>query len=215
MWSKLILFHDFHTFHVFQNQVFKFLGIFGFFFLKLWVWVFNIVDYIVMHCILSTFKLILMHFIQVVCLIMLSTVVWIGFYSRCNFFYTTHVHAFPCIVLLLSLTLLSMCISLSTLVYLTMAPKAQKSVPSKNPISRFAYTSSSIPPQLQFCDSNSHKEFEEKFSGWAIHSDCQVILSNFSDTMVSRSFISRGWEFLCERPVTYPSMFIKEFYFNI
>ena len=32
MWSKLILFHDFHTFHVFQNQVFKFLGIFGFFF---------------------------------------------------------------------------------------------------------------------------------------------------------------------------------------
>ena len=152
-----------------------------------------------------------MHFIQVVCLIMLSAIVWIGFYPRCNFFYTTHVHAFPCIVLLLSLTLLSMCISLSTLVYLTMAPKAQKSVPSKNPISRFAYTSSSIPPQLQFCDSNSHKEFEEKFSGWAIHSDRQVILSDFSDTMVSISFISRGWEFLCERPVTYPSMFIKEF----
>ena len=29
--------------------------------------------------------------------------------------------------------------------------------------------------------------------------------------MVSRSSISRGWEFLCERPVTYPSMFIKSF----
>ena len=74
-----------------------------------------------------------------------------------------------------------------------MAPKAQKSVPSKN----------------------SHKEFKEKFSNWAIHSDRQVILSDFSDTMVSRLFRSRGWEFLCERPVTYPSMFVKEFYSNI
>ena len=34
-------------------------------------------------------------------------------------------------------------------------------------------------------------------------------------TMVPESFRSRGWEFLCERPITYPSVFIQEFFSNI
>ena len=34
-------------------------------------------------------------------------------------------------------------------------------------------------------------------------------------TMVPGSFRSRGWEFLCERPITYPSVFIQEFFSNI
>ena len=47
-------------------------------------------------------------------------------------------------------TLLSVCVCffslLLSLVFLTMAPKVKKSIPSKNPISRHASTSSSIPP---------------------------------------------------------------------
>ena len=48
-----------------------------------------------------------------------------------------------------------------------------------------------------------------------IHSKCHVILSDFSDTLLPNLFRTWGWEFLCERPVKCPSVFIQEFYFNI
>ena len=42
-----------------------------------------------------------------------------------------------------------------------------------------------------------------------------VILSNFSDTDLPTVIHSRGWESLCDIPVTCPSMIIQDFYSNM
>ena len=43
----------------------------------------------------------------------------------------------------------------------------------------------------------------------------QVILSDFSDTNLPTVIHSRGWESLCDIPVTCPSVLIQEFYSNM
>ena len=43
----------------------------------------------------------------------------------------------------------------------------------------------------------------------------QVVLSNFADTNLPSIIHSRGWESLCDIPVTYPLMLIQEFYSNM
>jgi len=124
-----------------------------------------------------------------------------------------HSHA----LLVSSLSFLSISSSLSLFVLslsiFDMAPK--KFAPSKNPISCRGSSSSSfllsLPIRDQFCELKSQKDFDENFSGWAIHSKCQVILA----TPLLGVFSSRGWESLCEKPLRCPSMFVQEFYSNI
>ena len=55
----------------------------------------------------------------------------------------------------------------------------------------------------------------ENFSRRGVHSERQVILSDFSDTDLPTVIHSRGWESLCDVPVTCPSVLIQEFYSNI
>ena len=43
----------------------------------------------------------------------------------------------------------------------------------------------------------------------------QVILVDFVDTDLPTVIHSRGWESLCDVPVTFPSMLIQKFYFNM
>ena len=66
-----------------------------------------------------------------------------------------------------------------------MAPK-HKSTLSRNPLRSGASSSSSpfdpTPSHVQFHDEKAKSDFFENFSRCSIHSKCQVILSNFSDT---------------------------------
>ena len=93
----------------------------------------------------------------------------------------------------------------------------RKSTPSQNPLRSGASTSSSniTPSHVWFCDDKARKDFSENFCGRGIHSEHQVILSNFSDTDLPTVIYSRGWESLCGAPVTYPFMIIQEFYSNM
>ena len=52
------------------------------------------------------------------------------------------------------------------------------------------------------------KAFLENFSRRNIHSECQVVLSDFSDTDLPTVIYSRGWESMCDILVTCPSMII-------
>ena len=45
--------------------------------------------------------------------------------------------------------------------------------------------------------------------------ECRVILADFADTDLPTVIHSRGWESLCDVPVTCPSVLIQEFYFNM
>ena len=113
--------------------------------------------------------------------------------------------------LIVSLSL-SLSLSLSvSYVSCIMAPK-RKSIPSWNPL-RFEASSSSspsdpTPSHIQFRDEKAKLDFLKNFSRHGIHSEHQVILSNFSDTDLPTVIHSRGWESLCGVPVMCPSMII-------
>ena len=90
-----------------------------------------------------------------------------------------------------------------------MAPK--KSIPSKNPIRRGSFSSSSFPSNfVQFRDDKAQDDFFENFSNQAINSEHQVILSNFPNTPLPDAFSSRGWASLCEETLRCPDVFIQE-----
>ena len=96
-----------------------------------------------------------------------------------------------------------------------MAPK-RKSTPAWNPLHSGA--SSSSDPTLShiwFRDGDAFKAFSENFSRRGIHSERQVILTNFVDTDLPSVIHSRGWESLCDAPVTCPLMLIQQFYSNM
>ena len=96
-----------------------------------------------------------------------------------------------------------------------MAPK-RKSVPSWNPLLSEASTSSDPTPlHIWFHDEKAKMDFFENLSKRGIHLECQIILSNFSDTDLPTIIHSRGWESLCDIPVTCPSVLIQEFYSNM
>ena len=99
-----------------------------------------------------------------------------------------------------------------------MAPK-RKSIPSLNPLRSGASSSSSpsdpTPSHVWFCDEKAKSDFLENFSRRGIHSECQVVLSDFSNTDLPTVIYSRGWESLCGAPVTCPSVIIQEFYSNM
>ena len=58
-------------------------------------------------------------------------------------------------------------------------------------------------------------DFFENFSKRGVHSKCQVILSDFSNTDLPSIIHSKGWESLCDVSVTCPSVLIQEFYSNM
>ena len=109
---------------------------------------------------------------------------------------------------------LSLPLFLFTLV-VSMAPKPKFAL-SRNPL-RFGPSSSSdpTPSHIWFRDEDARKDFLENFSRRGVHSECQVILANFTDTNLPTVIHSRGWESLCDIPVTCPSMLIQEFYSNM
>ena len=89
-----------------------------------------------------------------------------------------------------------------------MAPK-RKSTPTHNPLHSGA--SSSPDPTLfhiQFRGDDAFKAFSENFSKRGIHSERQVILLDFTDTDLPFVIHSRGWESLCDAPVTCPLVLI-------
>ena len=127
---------------------------------------------------------------------------------------------FPCIRTFLSIYLillmlletflivfLSLPLFLFTLV-VSMTPK-RKSTPAWNPLRSSASSSSNpSPSNVRFRDDDAFMAFSENFSRWGIHSERQVILLNFADTDLPSVIHSKGWESLCDIPVTCPLVFI-------
>ena len=96
-----------------------------------------------------------------------------------------------------------------------MAPK-RKSTLARNPFHSGASSSTDPSPStVRFCDDDAFKAFSKNFSRRGIHSECQVVLSDFTDTNLSSVIHSRGWESLCDISVTCPLVLIQEFYSNM
>ena len=114
---------------------------------------------------------------------------------------------------------LSLSLSLSLYVLTCSMASKRKSTPSRNPLRSWASSSSfpanSTPSHIRFYDDKARKDFSENFSWRGIHSECQVVLSNLSDTNLPTVIYSWGWESLCDISVTYPSVIIQEFYSNM
>ena len=90
----------------------------------------------------------------------------------------------------------------------SMTPK-RKSIPARNPLrSRASSSSDPTLSHIRFRDDDSFKAFSENFSRQGIHSEHQVILSDFADTDLPSVIYSRGWESVCDVPVTCPLMLI-------
>ena len=97
----------------------------------------------------------------------------------------------------------------------SMASK-RKSTPARNPLRSSVSSSSDPSPSIVwFRDDDAFKAFSKNFSRWDIHSECQVVLSDFADTDLPSVIHSRGWESLCDVPITCPLMLIQEFYSNM
>ena len=58
-------------------------------------------------------------------------------------------------------------------------------------------------------------DFFENFSRQGIHSECEELLSDFSDTDQPTIIHNSGWESICDIPVTCPFVLIQEFYSNM
>ena len=99
----------------------------------------------------------------------------------------------------------------------TMAPKAYKSTPTRNLLQGSRSSSSNPVPLLhiRLHDEKAQKDFLENFQKRGIHSECQVIPSNFADTPLLTVIRTRGWESLLERHLRCPVVFIQKFYSNI
>ena len=96
-----------------------------------------------------------------------------------------------------------------------MAPK-RKSTPARNSLrSGTSSSTNPSPSTVRFCDDDTFKAFSENFSRQGIHSECQVVLLDFADTDLPSVIHSRGWESLCDVPVTCPLLLIQEFYSNM
>ena len=119
-----------------------------------------------------------------------------------------------CCLGLFWLSFLFLPIFLFTLV-VSMAPKP-KSTLAWNPLRSGASSSSDpSPSNVRFRDDDAFKAFSKDFSRQGIHSECQVILLNFIDTDLPSVIHSRGWESLCDIPVTCSLVLIQEFYSNM
>ena len=133
----------------------------------------------------------------------------------------SHVHAFPMHTYLIfnifdiidiasdfsDCSSLFLPLNLFTLV-VSMAHK-RKSTPARNPLHSGASSSTDpSPSNIRFHDDDAFKAFSENFFRQGIHSKCQVILSNFVDTDLPSIIHNKGWESLCDIPVTCPLVLI-------
>ena len=112
---------------------------------------------------------------------------------------------FPCIrTILFSILLILICAwyffsclslspSLSIQLVCSMAPKKNKSTLSQNPLRSRAFTFDSTPSHVRFHDDKARTDFLENFSRRDIHSECQVVLSNFSNIDLHTVIYNRGW----------------------
>ena len=64
------------------------------------------------------------------------------------------------------------------------------------------------PSNVRFHDDDAFNAFLKNFSRRGIHSECQVILSDFANTDLPSVIHSTGWESLCDVPVTCPLVLI-------
>ena len=161
-----------------------------------------------MHCITFAFSKSFMHYRCVFTI--LKSCVLVGLdWAEPMMFLLLHVtcscifHAYiPFILYLIDIDLcfilfgLSLSLSLSIRLVCSMAPKMSKSTMSQNPL-RFGAASSSPstnsnPSHVQFHDEKARTNFLENFSQHKIHSECQVILSDFSNTDLPTIIDSRG-----------------------
>ena len=104
-----------------------------------------------------------------------------------------------------------------SLVYVnaSMTPKCE-SAPSRNSLRSGASSSSDpTPSSISFRVEDAQKDFSKNFSRQGVHLERQVILKDFSDIDLPIVIHSRGWESLCDIPVTCPSVLIQEFYSNM
>ena len=85
----------------------------------------------------------------------------------------------------------------------------RKSTLARNPLCSGA-SSSSDPTlsHIRFHDDDAFKAFSENFSRRGIHLERQVILTDFADTDLPSVIHSRGWESLCDIPITCPLVLI-------
>ena len=92
----------------------------------------------------------------------------------------------------------------------------RKSTPAQNPLCFGASSSTNPSPSIiRFRDDDAFKAFSENFSRRGIHSKRQVVLLDFADIDLPSVIHSRGWESLCDVPITCPLVLIQEFYFNM
>ena len=170
-----------------------------------------------------------LHALHHICIIKIFSCIIYVCYIRCNavlspwwiYICMSHVHAFSCIRTFNSIYFdifvawyffdcLRLFLSLApSYVSCVMAPK-RKSIPSQKPLHSGASSSSSpsdpTPFHVQSHDEKAKSNFLENFSWHSIHSKCQVVLSNFSDTNLPTVIYSRGWKSLCGVLVTCPSV---------
>ena len=136
-------------------------------------------------------------------------------YITCSCIFHAYIPSFLYILILNCLVLFCLSFSLSlSFVSYSMAPK-RKSTPSWNPLHSGASSSNSTPLHVKFRDDKARQDFSENFCRWGVYSERQVILSDFSNTDLPIVIHSRGWESLCDIPVTCPSVIIQEFYSNV
>ena len=145
-----------------------------------------------------------------------------AFYFACHMF--MHFHA--CVPYIQYISIYLNCLELfwlslsspplfSFTLVMSIEPK-RKSTPSQNPLCSGASSSSDpTPSHIWFRDEDARKDFSENFSRRGVHSERRVILVDFADTNLPDVIHSRGWESLCDIPVTCPSMLIQEFYSNM
>ena len=111
---------------------------------------------------------------------------------------------------------LSLSLSLFSFTLIVFMTSKRKSTPSQSPLHFGASTSSDpTPSYIRFHYEDAHKAFSKKFSWRGIHYECRVILEDFANTDLPDVIHSRGWESLCDVPVTCPSVLIQEFYSNM
>ena len=92
----------------------------------------------------------------------------------------------------------------------------RKSTPARNSLRSSASSSSyPSPSNVRFRDNEAFMAFSENFSRRGIHSECQVVLSDFANIDLPSIIHSKGWESLCVVPITYPLVLIQEFYYNM
>ena len=108
----------------------------------------------------------------------------------------------------------SLFLSLS-LIDCTIAPKQHKSTPARNPLQGSESSSSFHYSYIQFRDEKAQKDFSRNFQKCGVHSECKVILSDFSKTLLPEVIWIQDQKSLLERPTRRAIVFIQEFYSNI